>query len=316
LKKIDRIIPKFARDLAKLHFMDSEPEFNANVRDYLLSNFSIPIQATNELLHPEISKGRVAELVQGLGKETVDLIFDNCMKDYRTPKGLIHNDTHVFNILVEKKPDINSLEEFAERGKYALCDWEMAISGPLGHDVGLFFSFPIACVLAHGFNGHKEVADTILDILDHFWVEYSLALINEGEHNDQYLYETYCSSVGWAGYFLYVVLFHANVMVEHLPLCQASATHVKESIGCIGLQLMNIAFGNFIVDTSLDSLRSLFRTTIDIEVARLVPIKPLRNRRSSTFRSSGRRFSDASSVYASLTSRGSFNTSISGIKSL
>jgi hypothetical protein len=91
---------------------------------------------------------------------------------------------------------------------------------------------------------------------------------------------------------------------------------VKESIGCIGLQLMNIAFGNFIVDTSLDSLRSLFRTTIDIEVARLVPIKPLRNRRSSTFRSSGRRFSDASSVYASLTSRGSFNTSISGIKSL
>lgn len=293
--------------------MDVEPEFNVNVKDYLLSAFSNPIQATNELLNQETMKDRVAELVQGLGKEAIHLIFENCMKDYRTPKGLIHNDTHVFNILVEKKPDMDSFEDFGEKGKYTLCDWEMAISGPLGHDVGLFFSFPIACVLAHGFNGHKDVANTILDILDHFWVEYSLALKEEGKYNEEYMYETFRSSVGWAGYFLYVVLYHANVMVEHLPLSQTGLTHVRESIGYVGFQFMNIAFGNFIVDTSLDSLRSLFRTTIEIEVAQVVPINPLHIRRPSTFRTSGRRFSDASSVYASLNS--SVNISLADLLS-
>jgi hypothetical protein len=263
-----------------------------------------------EILNSKMKRGRLAKFIHELGQEKLDLIVENCIKDYKMPQGLIHNDFHTNNILVEKKPTIESLEEFAKKGKYTVIDWETAIVGPFSRDVGEFFLYPLSCVLVHGMNGHKEVADSIWDILDQFWTDYALALKEEGQHDDDFLCRTYRSAVGWAGFYLYLYLYALNVggMMELLfDGCPSSVEHIRDSVGCIGFQLMRIAFGNHAMDASLESLRSMLRSTLEAEVAHLVPKRPVRNRQSSVLRTSGQRLSDAS-VIGSLALSGSFST--------
>ncbi len=134
------------------------------------------------------------------------------------------------------------------------------MAGPIGHDVGCFFAFPIACILAHGINGHKEVVESILDILDVVWKDYASALKEEGQHNDEYLCRTYRSAIGWTGYFRYIVLYDLNVMMEFLPLdgCPSSVEHVRDSVGYIGFQFMRLAFGNCAMDERFESLHLTF----------------------------------------------------------
>ncbi len=297
--------------------MDCDPNFNKDIREFWLADFPCFLEPMKEMLNAQVETGRLAKYVQELGKETCDLIFENLIKDYKSPQGLIHNDLHVFNILVEKKPNVESLEEFAKKGKYIIIDWETTIVGPIGHDVGELFSFPIFLVLEHGMNGHKEVVDSLLDILDQFWTDYALALMEVGQHNDEYLCKTYRSAIGWAGWYLYFFFYFMNNMEDFLPLfgSPSSVEHAKDSVGYIGLQFMRLAFGNNDLDSSLESLRLTFRSTIEEEVARLLPEKPRRDRLSSVLRSSGRRFSDADFVFGSLASRDSLITHLPDIRS-
>ncbi len=133
------------------------------------------------------------------------------------------------------------------------------MAGPIGHDVVYFFAFPIACILARGINGHKEVVESILDILDVVWKDYASALKEEGQHNDEYLCRTYRSAIG-CGYFCYIVLYDLKVMMEFLPLdgCPSSVEHVRNSVGYIGFQFMRLAFGNCAMDESFESLHLTF----------------------------------------------------------
>jgi hypothetical protein len=298
--------------------MDCDPDFNKDFRDSWLTDVPKSFEPMKEFLNPKMERGRLAKFIQELGQEKLDLIVENCIKDYKMPQGLIHNDLHVFNVLVEKKPNVESLEEFAEKGKYTLVDWETAIVGPFSRDVGEFFWLPIFCVLAHGMNGHREIVNSILGILDQFWTDYASALKEEGQHDDEFLCRTYRSAIGWAGYYLYVYSYVLNIggMMELLcDECQSSVEHVRDSVGYMGFQFMRLAFGNYATDARLESLRLMFRSTIEEEVARLSPEKPRRDRRSSVFRTSGRRFSDADVVFGSLASRDSFSTHLPGIKS-
>lgn len=123
--------------------------------------------------------------------------------------------------------------------------------GPIGHDVGELFSFPIFLVLEHGMNGHKEVVDSLLDILDQFWTDYALALMEVGQHNDEYLCKTYRSAIGWAGWYLYFFFYFMNNMEDFLLLfgSPSSVEHAKDFVGYIGLQFMRLAFGNNDLDS-------------------------------------------------------------------
>jgi len=302
----ERIIPKLAQDLAILHSKPCDPDFNTDVRDCVSTLFPASIQRTKDLLNQHEEPSRLAKFAQELGAETCDVIYEKFIKDFQTPDRLIHNDSHVFNILVEKKPDIESLEEFADRGKYILCDWEMAMSGPVGKDVGFFFPFPIACVLSHGINGHKEAADSILETIENFWTEYSLAANKCGPCDDETLLKTYRTALGWAGFFLYEIMYGLGLQLEFLPLdgCTSNIEHVKNSMGHLGLQFMNMAFGK---EEDLESLQMMFRSAVEEELAHLIPKRPRRNRRSSVFRSTNRRYSDASIFFASIASQGSFD---------
>lgn len=69
---------------------------------------------------------------------------------------LCHGDPNVFNILVEPKPAIETLEHFGPRGDMVIVDFEMAFVGPHGKDTGWFIAFPIAAILSHSAHGHRE----------------------------------------------------------------------------------------------------------------------------------------------------------------
>ena len=71
---------------------------------------------------------------------------------------------------------------------------------------------------------------------------------------------------------------------------------------------MRISFGNDFTDTSLDTVRSLFQSIIEEEVAHLKPKKPRCNRRSSILHILGPHYSDASSVFTSISPHGSVTT--------
>jgi len=291
-----RIVPKLATALAKLHCLDFDPDFNTSVRDCVQTIFPVMTERTRFLYNPEIEPNRVSKFVRELGQETCDLIFENCMKSLDARECLIHSDSHVFNILVEKKPNVSALEQFGPEGKYALCDWEMSMAGPLGRDIGLTMCFPIACIIAHAYNGHKEVADSILDVLDLLWSEYALALKAEGQKDEECLRAAYRCCIGWSGYFLYVINYLLGIQVAFLPLEEnvGDIEKVKESLGYLGLQLMRMGFGEDDDAASLAVLRTMFRSTVTMEVGhQLASKRPRYNRRTSILRASGRRVSDA-----------------------
>lgn len=64
----------------------------------------------------------------GLGEQVMMKIMDASLANCLQRDCLTHSDSHVFNILVETKPSIEELEDFAPNGTVVLFDWEMAIA--------------------------------------------------------------------------------------------------------------------------------------------------------------------------------------------
>ncbi len=121
---------------------------------------------------PKVTDKFVA-ICKEFGMEKLSLICQNMEKSYLTQECLIHSDSHVFNVLVEKKPSIETLQQFGDKGNLVICDWEMEYAGPRGRDAGIFQSFPICCAMAHAVQGHKAEALNILDNLIAFWDAYA-----------------------------------------------------------------------------------------------------------------------------------------------
>jgi hypothetical protein len=58
----------------------------------------------------------------------------------------------------------------------------MALVGPIGRDLGIFFIFPMLCAVAHAMNGDHQAACNILDdTIDDVWDNYSKTLKEEGK---------------------------------------------------------------------------------------------------------------------------------------
>ena len=66
-----------------------------------------------------------------IGHELLRKVVDSIIANYHQRDCLIHSDSHVFNILVESKPSLEKLETFGPNGTAILCDWEMAMAGPM-----------------------------------------------------------------------------------------------------------------------------------------------------------------------------------------
>jgi len=300
-----RIVPKLASVLAKLHCVKFDPDFNLRSReDVLTYTTSRLTQSFGDLFDLEIRQNsRVSSYARELGKDTCEYLTAQFAENISKRDCLSHNDAHVFNILVEKKPDISALEQFGPFGKYAICDWEYCFPSSIGRDVGLTYAWPIACIVAHAINGNKDASEGILDILNLLWTEYASALQEFGQKDAERLCTIYRSVIGQLGGHMFFAYFSLGIAMDALPL-EGNLVNIataRESLGNLGLKCMMLGFGKNNVDKSLQSLQSMFNALMKEEINYHLPSRPSRrNMRSSMLRASGRRVSDAS-VFSSFT---------------
>jgi len=299
-----RVIVKLAQGLAKLNSIkDFDPNYGSDVKEVLKGYMNLSGQSMIKSLFDadQVNMDQVSAFAKELGLDTCLQFMEGYLLDIYKSESLGHSDSHVFNILVEKKPDISTLEHFGPNGSYALCDWEMAMSCSLGRDIGLLYAYPIACIMAHAINGNNQFSIYILNCLDVLWTEYASALIQIGEKTEMDLKNAYHTVLGQADIFLLFVYYFRGLQMEYLPLeGDTTLKSVRESLGYIGLFCLNLVFSQEYSDVNIDVLQEKFNTFVRDEIGRKLPIRPSRpSMRSSLLRTSGRRVSDAA-VFASI----------------
>mmetsp|Transcript_28961 Transcript_28961/g.42724 ORF Transcript_28961/g.42724 Transcript_28961/m.42724 type:complete len:289 (-) Transcript_28961:178-1044(-) len=274
---------------------------------------------TFEACTTECPKDRTQEFCQKLGDNIVMKFINKIISNYHQRDCLVHSDFHAFNLLVEAKPSITELENFGKNGSLVICDWEMAFVGPIGRDIGLPQSFPIGCMIAHALGGNLDGANNIDYFLDSLWSNYSVALEKTGNTPSE-MAAIHRNVVGWCGWFMYLVFYILQVQVEFFPIeSRDQLGKIIDSMGILGLKCIRFGFDpDYRSDlTTSDELQSHYKSLIKEEVDSAYQIhcqskRPLRARRSSVLRISGRRFSDADMFFPtweqfSSVSLGSFN---------
>ena len=293
-----RIFPKAAEAFATLNTAEFDPSFNESCRPCMISVFPILTMFFGQYVEaPEVTDKCVA-ICKEFGLEKLSLICQNMEKSYLTQECLIHSDSHVFNILVEKKPSIETLQQFGDKGNLVICDWEMEYAGPRGRDAGIFQSFPICCAMAHAVQGHKTEALNILDNLIAFWDAYADILTKKGKDAD-YVRDAYINSFGWNAFFILAAYYMFRLQIEHLPLegvSEEDQGKVFGSFGYIGVKLFAMGFADFGKDLSMEELSAFYKDLVTGEIEELAEVgskRHARPRRASVLRSTGRRVSDA-----------------------
>jgi hypothetical protein len=280
-----------------------EPDYGYEVKEALKGCYATQTSLIQSLFDPEKDPmDRVSKFAKELGLETCLHIDAECINHLFKTDSLAHSDTHVFNILVEKKPDVSTLEHFGPKGSFAICDWEMTMASCLGRDIGLFYPFPMACLIAHAINGNKQFALDILNCLGLLWSEYASELMQAGEKSEEDVRNAYHTVMGTVGSFLFFGYYSLAFQFEYLPLEGDKLMTARESLGYLGLYCWNMGFGKEYEKCDLDELKSNFTTLLCEETERITPTRPSRLfMRSSMLRESGLRVSDAG-VFASIIS--------------
>lgn len=301
-----RVLRKVAQTLAEVNYCSDFPDdFNANILSCFDSVYISLREAIDKLDASDDSTDRAAQFLKSVGKETFYQLVDACKENLQTPQVLIHSDAHAFNTLVEAKPDDENSSPFGPSGKTTLCDWEMSYVGPIGRDIGLAWSWPISCLLAHAAMGNSEKVD-IADAITFLWDEYEKVLRAKGK-DETFLRETYKNCLAYAGWFVFYVHYHLRAQTEFLPIDQRMNEKERQelfnSFGLVGAKLFHIGFSSDDehMDASLDELQHTFQSILLEEVQFLSKLKLKRSRRqkqvsrlpTSMLRKSGRRISDA-----------------------
>jgi len=290
-----RVASKLAISLAALHSKnDFDPNHNADIRPFVQDLVGLIEEIFDGMIKEEGgSTDRPTALAKSMGKAVLDNMITAYRKELDATDCIVHGDCHMFNMLVEAKPSIETLENYGQKGDIVLIDWEFSRCGPIGIDVGFVHPFPIACVLTHAMNGELSSSENILKFLDTLWNEYSSTVQTGRELSD--IYRTMLSFTG----VILIVYYKLGFHLEFLPLDDNNVeglNRVKESIGVIGLKFLSWGFGNEEEDmTTLPEIRKKFKDAVAEEVQLISPTKKMRGRtrRSSMLRVSGRRVSDA-----------------------
>jgi thiamine kinase-like enzyme len=294
-----RLFPKIAQSLADLHLkVHRDTSFNHTVKTYLL-DFMAGFSTIFDTFLQSNKNDRCAQLGRQWGPHMFDDIVQG-MKKPAEPENttLIHNDTHVFNILVEEKP---SLTSFGSLGTFVLCDWEMAIVGPMACDSGKFICLPVAAAIGHAAQGRMDCVEDILASLDIFWDTY-LAALKVGGKSDAILRDTFKAAMGWSGYMIFLCVYSSELFTCMLGLDIATkpeAQRAVESSGIVALHMMRLGFTAYHSELNLEELRKEYHDLIMDESKKLSSLhltRRTRGRRGSLLRISGRRISDASAL--------------------
>ena len=308
-----RIAPQIADCLATLHCMTNyDPNFNETVKPCMVNllNFvkhKVEEKVSSENLQP---KDRTEAYYQEIGCDKLLKVLQANIDNFHQRDCLIHSDSHVFNILVEAKPSIEALDDFGPNGSVVLCDWEMTMAGPIGRDIGVAIAGPIGCLIGHMLNGNRESSidkyvDTLLDC-------YLTKMKNDGQKTPQEMDAMFRNIVGWCGWCQFVVFYCLGVQMGAFGVeSKELQNYVRDTMGVLGLKMMHLSYDTEHVAASanLKELRSLFQRLVDGEVSTAQTDfisrqhrqqKPQQRRKSSIFRASNRRLSDASMHHLSV----------------
>lgn len=300
-----RLVPQIAKAIATLHCQDFDPAFNDDVRDYVLTAFTpfrehVVADATPSTDHKAATRTEL--LCQEIGKEELLRIVDRIADNYHERECLIHGDNQVFNIIVERKPSIASLERFGKEGCVTVVDWEMAMAGPAGKDHGQFYAFPIACAIMHALNGNQDLAQNMTAFLDQHWETYVDTMCANEKGDNTFLTKLFHDTLAYTGWLMYLGYYSFRCHIDHLPIHDGSpedAERVRDAVGLTGIRLMRLAFGDRQdgeEELTLEELRQKYQELItqEIDTALQVSHGRRKGRRTSMLRASGRRVSDAS----------------------
>lgn len=255
----------------------------------------------------EDPKNRTEKNCTEVGADTLGKAVDGIISNYHKRDCLIHSDSHVFNILVEPKPSIVALELFGLNGSMVLCDWEMAMAGPIGRDVGPALSFPIACYISHALHGLEvESIFKYIALLVHCY----LNKMGKAGMDRKTQAALYGNIIGWTGWFQFVGVHMLRAQDIFPVQNQDTKACVHNVMGLLCLKLMRFSMDkDHISDLlTLNQLKSIFEEMLDEDVSSVYAsfgnethcskhiIKP---RQSSFLRAVNRRISDARMNFSS-----------------
>jgi hypothetical protein len=298
----NRLVPKVAQAFATLSLAEVEdPYFNDGVRPCMRSLFpqlkdifaDMIKNADNKPIDPFVTFGKE------LGVEAFNRLIDNLDQDYNKRDVLCHSDSHVFNILVEKKPHPDdNMKQFGENGSFYICDWEMAFAGPIGRDPGIWQFWPIACALCHAVQGHKEEAYGLIHAVEAFWESYAIMLMEEGGKDEEFMARALRSTFAWTAFFLTGVVYMLGIFQDALPIEGVSshaASQAVGTIGALGLLLLQYGVGDKDPELNYTELMSVYKTLLKTEIENMLEVAKASHkfsrRRSSMLRQAGRRVS-------------------------
>lgn len=297
-----RIAPKVANTLATLNTIkDFDPDFNKTVQPCMENMFEhMKAVALAAIKDPS---DRTKAYLASLGEEVVAKIMDANYANYHEPDCLIHSDSHAFNILVEAKPSIEQLEDFGPDGSVTLCDWEMAMAGPIGRDIGLAITFPLSCMIAHGLKGQVGAIQSIEVFINSLLDTYCSRMVEAGKTTKE-MAKIMRNIVGTLGMFEYLAYYILRVP-HYAPVDAQDKERHYDSVGILGLKLMRLGFDTDYVpeSTGVAEIRAEFDSLRGAEMNAAHQVfastkRKMQPRKMSMLRTMNRRISDTEFLYA------------------
>lgn len=231
--------------------------------------------------------------------------MDAVITDYYKRDTLIHSEAHPFNILVEAKPSIEKLEQFGPNGTVVIDDWEMAMAGPIGKDLGLGLAYPIGCMIAHTLNGHNDEANPSIEAYINTLIDTYCSRMVEAGKTPEEVGGIMRNIIGWTGWFQFFTFFILGDVFPFPVESEASKTRLRDALGVLGFKLLRVSYDTNHVSrsASAEDIRKIFNDLRGEEVKRAQDVfaaGKLRRqpRKSSIWRSVIRRVSGTEMFYA------------------
>eukprot|EP01083_Nonionella_stella_P110665 324012_1 len=145
------------------------------------------------------------------------------------------------------------------------------MAGPMGRDVGLALSFPIACMVGHALSGNMDANESILAHINSLIDNYLSRMEEAGGKTQDEMAAILKNIAGWCGWFQYLVFYVMGVQ-DTYPGNEDPAikSRVMDSSGILGLKLMRVAYDDDCVPASDDvnEIRGVIGSLIEEEVTR------------------------------------------------
>lgn len=209
---------------------------------------------------------------------------------------------------MEAKPSIEQLEQFGPNGTVVIDDWEMAMGGPIGKDIGLALAYPVGCMIAHALNGHSDANVSIDDFSNTLIDTYCSKMVEAGNTPKQ-IATIVRNVVGWTGWFQYFTFYILDVFPFPVE-SEASKTRLRDALGILGFKLLRVSYDTDYVAASAtaEDIRKIFDTLLEEEIKRAQDVfaagkRKRKPRKSSIWRANTRGVSATEMVYFAASKR-------------